>query len=100
MAVSILGVVMIIIILLGAYKLSQDKPEVANIKVVTPAKEKSLKTTTPVIGDKEVDTSINNALDNVLNEDSLDSELADVDLALTDEVELDEINNLVNDNEL
>lgn len=97
---SILGVIMIITVGIIAYKFDQDKPEIANIEVPATVAETKVTNITPVIGNKEVDASINSVLNNVLNEDSLDSELADIELAISDEAALDEINNLINDDEL
>jgi len=57
-------------------------------------------TATAVIGDKETDASINTAINEVLSDNDLESEFADIELALSDESELDQINNLFNDNEL
>jgi hypothetical protein len=96
---SALGIIAILMVGIFAYQVGQDNMEVANQqainKINTPAT-----ITTPVIGDAEIDTSINATLDEVLGETDLDAELADVELVLSDEDALNQINNLVNDDEL
>lgn len=58
-------------------------------------------TTSPVIGDKETDASINKAINDALSENNIDAEFDDIELALSsEEEELSQINNLFNDNEL
>ena len=95
-SLSMLGVLMVLAIGLFAYN---QKPKVAIQKESAVPKIK-LATTTPVIGDAKVDASINSSLDEALNENDFDSELDDVELALSDEIALDDINNLINDDEL
>ncbi len=95
-SLSILGVFMILAIGFFAY---ENNSQVAAPKESAKIETK-LATTTPVIGDEKVDASINNSLDEVLNENDFDSELDDVELALSDEIALDDINNLINDDEL
>lgn len=100
LSLSALVVIVVLAVGIAVFKSNGRNSGVAiDQKTETVGKTK-LATTTPVIGNKEVDASVNGALNDVLNEDDLNSELADVDLALSDEAELDQINNLVNDDEL
>jgi hypothetical protein len=99
-SISIVGVIAVFIIGITIFKSNKNVPVTTmnqNSPSVTATK---IATITPVIGNKEVDTSINETLDEVLNETNLDAEMASVDLALADEDAFNQINNLVNDNEL
>ncbi len=74
--------------------------EIAQKQETKTAIQTQIITTTAVIGDKEIDASINSAIDEVLSDNDLESEFSDIDLALSDEGDIDQINNLYNDNEL
>jgi len=74
--------------------------EIAQKQETKTINQAQIATATAVIGDKEIDTSINTAINEVLSDNDLESEFADIELALSDESELDQINNLFNDNEL
>ncbi len=66
-----------------------------------PEKSKPLVTTSPIIGDKTIDSSINTILNNALSDDNLDKEFSDTDSELSnDEESLNQINNLSNKNDL
>ncbi len=59
---------------------------------------KSIRTTSPITGDKSIDSSINSILNDSLSEDNLDKEFTDTDLDLSaDEENLNQINNLSNE---
>jgi len=96
-AISALGVVIILVVGIVAFNTGKDVPEIANKKTPT---ETKIITTSPIIGNESIDDSINEALNEVLNESDFESELDDIELALSDEEALDDINNLINDNEL
>ncbi|MFZ2975789.1 MAG: hypothetical protein WA055_04170 [Candidatus Moraniibacteriota bacterium] len=74
--------------------------EIAQKQETKTINQAQIATATAVIGNKEIDTSINTAINEVLSDNDLESEFADIELALSDESELDQINNLFNDNEL
>ena len=98
-----MGIVAILLVGVALFKSDQKTPSVAINQKANPAvsEETKLATTTPVIGDKEVDASVNKDIDNILNEDDIKSEInTDANIALSDESSLDQINNLYNDNEL
>lgn len=86
------------VIILNSNKNASNK--ISNKQETKIATETQSITATAVIGDKETDTSINNTINEVLSDNDLESEFADIELALSDESELDQINNLFNDNEL
>jgi hypothetical protein len=99
-SISLVGIIALLIVGVTIFKANKNTP-VATVKQNTPAVNATkVATTTPIIGDKEIDTSLNETLDEVLNETNFDAELASVDLALADEDALNQINNLINDNEL
>jgi len=99
-SISLAGIVVVLVIGAIIFKSNKNTPT-ATTKQNTPTVNATKTATTAlVIGDKEIDTSINETLDKVLNETSLDAELADTSSSLTDEDALNQINNLVNDNEL
>ena len=93
-ALSIIG-----IIIFGPLKNNSKVAENLNLNQM-PQKELAIVTTSAATGDQEVDASINSVLNDILSEDDLDAELSDIDLALSDIENLDQINNLFNDNEL
>ena len=86
------------VIILNSNKNASNK--ISNKQETKIATETQSITATAVIGDKETDTSINNTINEVLSDNDLESEFADIELALSDESELDQINNLFNENEL
>lgn len=99
--IPVMGILVFLIVGVIIFNSSKNTPE----KITTSPQnktvnEKSIATTTAVIGDKEIDEAINTAINEVLSDNDLDSELADIDLALSDEEDIDQINNLYNDNEL
>lgn len=98
-SISALGIIALLAVGIIVFKSNDNGSGIASNQKTTIGETK-FATITPIIGNKEVDASVNEALDEVLNENDLDSELADVELALADETELDQINNLVNENEL
>ncbi|MFZ2834584.1 MAG: hypothetical protein WAZ64_00955, partial [Candidatus Moraniibacteriota bacterium] len=62
--------------------------------------ETAIVTTTTATGDKETDAAINATLNDIMSDDDLNAEFSDIDLALSDETDINQINNLFNDNEL
>jgi len=96
-AVSILGVVIILVVGIIALDNGQKPSEVATQKSTT---ETKLVTNSPIIGDEKIDESINEILNEALDDSEFESELAEIELALADEEILNEINNLINDDEL
>jgi len=97
--VSLLMLAVFMILVIGFFAYEKNS-QIGTKKKENIKTETKLATTTPVINDEKVDASINNSLDEVLNENDFDSELDDVELALSDEMALDDINNLTNDDEL
>lgn len=98
LSLSALGVILVIAVGIIAYQ-KGTAPEVAIDQTKT-ISETKLTTTSPVIGDAEIDASINEALDEVMDDTALEAEFADIELALSEETELNQINNLFDDNEL
>ena len=100
LSISLLGIIAVLVVGIAIFKSNKNTP-VTTTKQSAPAiSTTKIATITPVIGNKEIDTSINETLDGVLSETNLDAEMASVDLALADEDAFNQINNLVNDNEL
>jgi len=99
-AISSLGVVLILAVGAVLFSSLKNNSEIATKQNTKNTKENKIATTSPVIGDKETDMAINAAINDVLSDNDLDSEFADIDLALSDEENIDQINNLYNDNEL
>jgi len=95
---SIFGIALIIVAVIVTFKATN--PEMAKKENGAAITKTRLATTTPVIGDEKIDASINSSLDEILNENDFDSELDDIELALSDERALDDINNLIKDDEL
>ncbi|MDO9231637.1 MAG: hypothetical protein Q7U36_04150 [bacterium] len=100
--ISALGIFVLLVVGVVVFNSSKNIPGkiVTTPKAKTIAKDVAITTTTAVIGDKQTDASINTTINDVLSDNDLDSEFADIDLALSDEGEIDQINNLYNDNEL
>lgn len=100
--ISILGIFVLLVVGVVVFNSNKNIPGeiVTNPKAKTIAKDVAITTTTAVIGDKQTDASINTTINDVLSDNDLDSEFADIDLALSDEGDIDQINNLYNDNEL
>ncbi len=107
---AMLSIVAFLIVGFIFFNGSKSTPQIANaphaIKKIEPIKiksttEKSIITTSPITGNKSIDSSINNILNSSLSEDDLDKEFSDANLNLsTDEESLNQINNLSNNNEL
>ena len=88
------------IIVFGPLKNNSPKVAENSNQQQTALKKPAIATTTAATGDQEIDASINSILNDALSEDDLNAELSDIDLALSDNDELVQINNLFNDNEL
>ena len=96
-----MGILVFLIVGVIIFNSSKNTPEkITTSPQAKTVDEKSIATTTAVIGDKEIDASINTTINEVLSDNDLDSEFADIDLALSDEGDIDQINNLYTDNEL
>lgn len=99
-AISALGVVLILVIGAVLFSSLKDNSKITTKQNIKNINETKISTTSPVIGDKETDASINTTINEVLSDDDLESEFADIELALSDEADINQINNLYNDNEL
>jgi hypothetical protein len=99
-SLSALGIIALLAIGIFAYQIGQEDAEIVNQPKINKINTTDKITATPVIGDAEIDMSINATLDEVSNETDLDAELADVELIVSDEDSLNQINNLINDDEL
>ena len=101
-SIAILGVFALLIAGIIIFNSSRNNSEIAanpnqnQIKKIEPV----IATTSAATGDQEIDSSVNSVLNDMLSEDDLNKELSDIDLALSDEEEINQINNLFNDNEL
>lgn len=91
------GIIAFLVVGVILFSFSKDNSEIATSPIVS---ETAIVTTSSVIGDKSIDESINAVLNDALSENDLNSEFEDIELALSDEEEFDQINNLFNDNEL
>ena len=101
-SISLLGIVIVLAIILVAFRVNDKKIETAT--VIAPAPEKiqtnePLTTTSPLTGDKATDDSINQTLNETLSDNNLDADFSNTDLAI-EETDPSQINNLFNDNEL
>lgn len=95
------GILVFLIVGIIFFNSNRNTPEkIANKQETKIAAETQNITATAVIGDKEIDASINSTINEVLSDSDLESEFADIDLALSDEEDIDQINNLFNENEL
>lgn len=99
-AISGLGIILILVVGAVLFSASKNNSQIATKQNAKNTNETKLVTTSAVIGYKETDASINATINEVLSDDDLDAEFSDIDLALSDETEIDQINNLFNDNEL
>lgn len=99
-AISGLGIILILVVGAVLFSASKNNSQITTKQKTKSTNETKLVTTSAVIGDKETDASINTTINEVLSDDDLDAEFSDIDLALSDETEIDQINNLFNDNEL
>lgn len=99
-AISGLGIILILVVGAVLFSASKNNSQIATKQNTKNTNETKLVTTSTVIGDKETDASINATINEVLSDDDLNAEFSDIDLALSDETEIDQINNLFNDNEL
>jgi len=99
--IPVFGIFVFLIVGIIIFNSNKNTPEkIANKQEASVVNETQNVTATAVIGDKEIDASINATINEVLSDNDLDSEFADIDLALSDEGDIDQINNLYNDNEL
>ncbi|HAT74161.1 MAG: hypothetical protein US30_C0017G0010 [Candidatus Moranbacteria bacterium GW2011_GWF2_36_839] len=99
--IPVFGIFVFLIVGIIIFNSNKNTPEkIANKQEASVVNETQNVTATAVIGDKEIDASINSAINEVLSDNDLESEFADIELALSDESELDQINNLFNENEL
>jgi len=99
LALSSLGVVVILLVAIFALQSDKIIPQSAQ-KKDAPVEKNKLAVSTPVIGNEKIDAAINESLKNILDEENFDSEMEDIELASLEETELEEINNLINDDEL
>jgi len=98
LTLSIFGVVLILAV--TAFVLRSDKinPS-ANQKKMNPPQKVEVADTS-IISDKKIDAEINKTLTEASGEENFDSELEDLEIFATEETDLEEINNLINDDEL
>jgi hypothetical protein len=108
-AIPTLGVLAFLIVGVIILKSPEKKTEITNYpnqsqsfqaKTQPATTPTTLTTTSVVIGDEDLDASINSVLNDVLSEDALEAEIADIDLVLSEQDDINQINNLYNDNEL
>lgn len=106
-ALSMLGVLLILIIGFAIINFNNDSPEITTINQTKKSTKNEITTEkqiTPtnssVIGDKKTDESVNAVINEVLSDDDIDSEIEDMEIILSEENEVDQINNLFNENEL
>jgi hypothetical protein len=106
-AIPILGIFAFLIVGVIIFNSGKSKTEITNypnqsqsFPAETQITTTALTTTSAVTGDEELDASINSVLNDVLSEDALEAEIDDIDLVLSDQDEISQINNLYNDNEL